>query len=251
MRNTRSSRSLIPFCVPLCCLFLIGFVTSAKARKEVPPVNVCGPSNPVANPDEMGGVMCQQAYALCIAARCVETSKHGLTGKEGDTFTIGGGFATLDEIRTYADCECLTIIGNNIGKAACDTAAPEGRARNGDQIISTYSFQQNNKRFRVLICDPDDFSTELLYADCYNQPCTIDPMDPDKAICDCPVFPAILPGDIDVPFITRGGDCRQAACLDIWSAAPLEIFPNTNDAMACGIGNPTPPKEFACKRGRR
>ncbi len=244
MRNTRSSRSVIPFCVPLCCLFLIGFVTSAKARKEVPPVNVCGPSNPVANPEIMGGVMCQQAYALCIAAPCVEKDDPQPTGKEGDTFTIGGGFATEDDITGQVECSCLTIIGNNIGKAACDTAAPEGRAQNGDQIISTYSFQQNNKRFRVLTCNPEDFSRPLFYADCYNQPCTIDE-DSETATCTCPVFLALR------AFITRGGECQQDACTDIFSAAPADIFPDTNNAMACGIGNPTPPQEFACKRGRR
>jgi len=140
MRNTRSSRSVIPFCVPLCCLFLIGFVTSAKAQ------TFCGPANPVANPNIMGGVMCAQAYALCISAPCDETPLHKPTGKEGETFTIGGGVdapgggvATLGDIIHYADCSCDVIVGNSIGQAVCNK-----RAQHGDRIISTYSFQQNN-----------------------------------------------------------------------------------------------------------
>ncbi len=241
MRNTRSSRSVIPFCVPLCCLFLIGFVTSAKAQ-IVPSPSVCSPLNPVANPNIMGGVMCAQIYALCIAAECKEPDvPNKPTGKEGDTFTIGGGFADFDNIITHVNCECLTIIGNNIGQARC-----KKRAQKKDRIISTYSFQQNNDQFRVLTCDPADFplsSLPLRYADCYNQPCKINPIDPTLATCNCPVFPAL-----GKPFITRGGLCEQEACLapNIFSAAPLGLFPDTNAAMACGIGLPAPPDEFAC-----
>ncbi len=214
-------------------------MTSAKAQ------TFCGPANPVANPNIMGGVMCQQAYALCIAAPCILTSKHKPTGKEGETFTIGGGVdapgggvATLGDIIHYADCSCDVIVGNSIGQAVCNK-----RAQHGDRIISTYSFQQNpdpltapqNDLFRVLTCPAG-----LQYADCYNQPCKIDPMDPNFATCDCPVFTA------KDTYITRGGECKSIACNEIFSAAPSLIFPLTNDAMACGIGLPAPPPEFAC-----
>lgn len=72
--------------------------------------------------------------------------------------------------------------------------------------MSTYS-NFFNKTSLTLTCP----SQETVWAWCYGAPCSIDPKDPSKAICTCPVQTG--------PAKTLGGACRGDACTSIWSAA--------------------------------
>ena len=196
-------------CTILGFVLMIGLATPAIAEllggfsyQEPPPVNACAPSNPLANPEKAGGVMCQQAYALCISAAC-EPTENIPNGRESDSFSIGAGEASEADIIGYALCSCDVVIGNSMGNAPCDE-----RAQNGEDITSTYSFQQNNRDFRLLTCDPKDFNQPLQWADCYNQPCKVDPQNTDKAICNCPVFPA------NRAFVTRGGIVNRKTAVN-------------------------------------
>jgi hypothetical protein len=201
----------------------------------------CGPENVFSDPaDGIGGNMCAQYYGLCIGAPCDGIGPSSPTGLEGDTMTIGGGLATAADIVEYALCKCPYINGNSNGKAPCDERAPVGI-----KSISTYSFQFNNTHNRFLTCTQNNHKEDLRFADCYNQPCELDPADPTQVICKCPVFPVReIPGQ---SYLTRGGDCRQEACDErIWSGVPPQILPLADDAVACGIGIPQPPDKFLC-----
>ncbi len=184
--------------------------------------------------------MCQQFYGLCIAAPCEGLGEVTLTGFESATSVIGSGEGTVGDIIEHALCKCPLVNGNSIGKAPC-----EDRKAVGTSSISTYSFQFNNSDNRVLTCDQDEFDAQLTFADCYNQPCELDPEDPTQVICRCPVFPAsVAPSHT---FVTRGGQCNKSRCTELWSAGTLDLFPSINAAMACGIGNPQPADEFKCE----
>jgi hypothetical protein len=200
----------------------------------------CGPDNIFSNPDDLGGVMCSQFYGLCIGAPCDGLGQVTPTGSEADGFVIGAGLAGQGDIVEHALCKCPYINGNSIGKASCADRTPQGT-----ESISTYSFQFNNLSNQFLVCDQDEIGGQLRFADCYNQPCETDPLDPTQVICKCPVFRAdAVP---DKTYMTRGGDCRTAACAEtIWSAVPPQLLPFVDAAMSCGIGIPEPPPKFIC-----
>jgi len=68
---------------------------------------------------------------------------------------------------------------------------------------------------------------EQTWASCLDAPCTVDPNDPTKAKCKCPVA-------TETPWLTFGGDCDQAECSNFWSAAPTvdEQFQQVLEAFA-------------------
>ena len=199
----------------------------------------CSLENQFSNPEVLGGNMCQQFYGLCIAAPCEGLGEVTLTGFENASSVIGSGEATIGDIVEHALCKCPLVNGNSIGKAPCEDRKPEGTSS-----ISTYSFQLNNSDNKLLTCDQEDFDAQLTFADCYNQPCELDPDDPTQVICRCPVFRAdVAPSHA---FVTRGGQCNKSRCTELWSGGSLDLFSSINAAMACGIGNPQPAAEFKC-----
>jgi len=231
-------------------LFLCLIVALAMACKsssgQMPPEQPfpCTQANIFSDPEVLGGNMCAQFYGLCIGAPCDGLGQVELTGFEGDTFSIGSGEASIGDIIEHALCKCPFINGNSIGKAPCDERLGPNIEPPEADGISTYSFQFNNNENRFLSCDQSDFNDPLRFADCYNQPCETDPDDPTMVICKCPVFPvSIVP---DNTFLTRGGDCNQSRCTELWSAALNVILPPVDQAMACGIGNPEPAARFDC-----
>jgi hypothetical protein len=63
-----------------------------------------------------------------------------------------------------------------------------------------------------------------VWAWCYGAPCVVDPNDPHKASCNCPLKQSAMS--------TLGGSCGAANCGGIWSAAlpPGDVFANQNFA---------------------
>lgn len=226
-------------CIPLFLVVLMGTGCNSSNSQEPVVQNQCSPENPFSNPEVLGGNMCQQFYGLCIAAPCEGLGEVSLTGFEDVSAVIGSGEGTVGDIIEHALCKCPLVNGNSIGKAPCEERKPEGSS-----VISTYSFQFNNADNKVLECNQDEFEEQLSFADCYNQPCEVDPEDPTQVICKCPVFPAeVAPSHT---FVTRGGQCNKSRCTELWSSGSLDLFSSINAAMACGIGNPQPAAEFKC-----
>jgi hypothetical protein len=224
-------------------LFAAVLAPAAVALASDDPGIQCGPTNIFSDPNTgIGGHMCAQYYGLCIGAPCEGTGQVSPTGLEGDTMTIGGGLATEADIVEHALCKCPYINGNSNGKAPCDERAPDGV-----KSVSTYSFQFNNTHNRLLSCTQSNHKEDLRFADCYNQPCELDPADPTQVICKCPVFGVrAIPGQT---YVTRGGDCQQEACEEkIWSGVPPQFLSFADDAVACGIGIPQPPDKFSCPK---
>lgn len=135
-------------------------------------------------------VFCEGAYALCIRARCVAAP-------------------TLDRLGTYAVnhvvCSCEVEKGWSMGPGQCADRAPV--VQNGQTfLISTYSNRFNGEN-RTLSCN----NANTLWAWCYGAPCMVDPLDPTKATCTCPVASG--------PMQTLGGGCKERSCDAIYSAA--------------------------------
>ena len=129
---------------------------------------------------------CDGTYALCIKAPCTPIA------------SANGAFDS-------ALCSCDVVKGWSMGPASCTARAPVQHGRY-TFLMSTYSnlFNATNK---TLSCS----SAETEWAWCYGAPCVVDPSDPKKASCTCPVKQSAAN--------TLGGDCRQGACDGLWSAA--------------------------------
>ena len=90
-------------------------------------------------------------------------------------------------------------------------------------MISTYSNMFNAMHGTLqntLRCTAKD----TLWAWCYGAPCVVDPNHPDKATCNCPVETGAMQ--------TLGGDCQQANCGKVYSAATIagDAFANKHFA---------------------
>jgi len=144
-------------------------------------------------------VFCKEKYALCIKAPCLPIVTRGQDGK----YTV-----------SQANCTCAVESGWSMGPGSCDDRKPvtrDGRT----YLVSTYSnlFNTTNK---TLTCDKPDTP----WAVCYGAPCTIDPKDPNKAVCTCPLSTGKMK--------TLGGDCRKTACTSLWSAATFAEYDFSN-----------------------
>ena len=125
-------------------------------------------------------VFCQGEYALCIRALC-----------------------TPDVASGYVKCACVVEHGWSMGPGSCESRK---RAAEQGTPISTYSNRFNNED-KTLTCA----KSETKWAWCYGARCTIDPNNPNAAICACPVKTG--------PMRTLGGQCERSSCNQVWSAA--------------------------------
>src|SRR5262249_24879721 len=164
-------------------------------------------------------VFCDGTYALCIRASC-------------------SAIPSLDRLGNYVVnhvlCSCEVVRGWSMGPGACSDRAPV--EQNGrTYLISTYSNADNDKH-QTLPCN--DASTT--WAWCYGAPCVVDPKDPKRAECNCPLQQSAMR--------TLGGRCRPDACSGLWSAAKpqADTFANLRFALfARQHGQPSPPAQ-AC-----
>ncbi len=130
-----------------------------------------------------GGTLCVETprFALCTSAPCqIDTSDS-----------------------SYAICRCDVESGANWGKTTCEERMPQGT-----QLRSEFSpIQAGPPRYRkALVCE-----NAPMWASCLDALCTVDPNDPTKATCRCPVATS-------TPWETLGGDCDPAECHQLWSA---------------------------------
>jgi hypothetical protein len=172
---------------------------------------------------EQHATFCDGTYALCIKAPCV-------------------GVPTMDRLGNYvmdhAACSCEVVSGWSMGPGACVDRAPV--TQNGHTyLISTYSNLFNGPADkptnRTLTCnDPN-----TVWAWCYGAPCAMDPHDPHKAVCNCPLEQSRMS--------TLGGGCDKGNCSRIWSAARPAADKFANSYFAKNSpGTATNPPAQAC-----
>jgi hypothetical protein len=165
----------------LCCLALSSL--AAVARAAAPPPHG-------GEPPSFGGnaVFCPGRYALCIKAFCPTPKGLPAAGSK-------------------IDCICDIVNGWSMGPDTC-----KDRAEN---LVSTYSNLYNVSE-KTLFCETES----TIWAWCYGAPCKVDPNNPQKAICSCPVEQGKA--------MTLGGSCQPSACSQVWSAATPkgDVFAN-------------------------
>jgi cytochrome oxidase Cu insertion factor (SCO1/SenC/PrrC family) len=147
-----------------------------------------------------GTYICQQRYALCTNAAC-RPSPH-------DPNTV--------------ICDCVVKGGYSVGLLPCSHRAPHGTA-----LHSTFSTELVTSSSRAMTCPAD-----VAWANCVDSPCRLDPSNPDKATCLCPV---VKKG----PSFTFGGDCNTKTCgKTIWSGAHTTLGGSAVAAAMKRLGQP-------------
>lgn len=160
--------------------------------------------------------VCNQTYALCIAASC------------DDSGSCGACSAT-DGSCGY----CYVFEGPSCSyRLPCSAVAPSGNT-----VYSTYSETlAQNFGFPAMTCPT---SPSAKSADCMDQPCTLTgstvtltdnsgkKFQVPTAICQCKLEPA--------GGATLGGQCQSGNCSAIWSTANPALFHAT-----CPASSPAP-----------
>lgn len=144
------------------------------------------------NFDGKPAVFCEGLYALCIKAACAP---------------IVDDHANI----TAFSCSCDNKEGWSMGPGSCDSRVPIGK--NGNTfIMSTYS-NFYNKDHLTMTCNVNTARPKP-WAWCYGAPCMVDPVDPSKSTCTCPLGK-------ENPMQTLGGRCGSTGggCDGFWSAA--------------------------------
>ncbi|KTD61442.1 hypothetical protein [Legionella spiritensis] len=128
-------------------------------------------------------IVCQQKYALCTSAACIPDPRHP----------------------DYAICACVVKNGYSVGYKTCEQRTPKEVQYEARRLVSTFSFAQFHAK-KNMACRKG-----IPWTDCVDAPCTVNPMDPKKAICSCKIFNT-------QSFFTFGGDCDTKKCQEgFWS----------------------------------
>ena len=137
-----------------------------------------------------GPYVCKSVYALCSAAKCIpDPSNPG-----------------------HAICFCKTFKGPNVSPIPCDRAGKKTGKRGVVNLVSTFSIENSRQGKMSMICPKG-----TPWTNCFGAPCTVDPTDPSKAICICPIV------DSKVRWLTFGGDCDTDNCeTGYWSGADVD-----------------------------
>lgn len=166
-----------------------------------------------------GFTVCDGSYALCAAAPC-----RPIPAVEG------GGFDPQESL-----CECVVEKGPNIGSGSCSSRSAgveEGL------LISTYSFALAESD-STMTCPQGD------YTNCFGAPCVVDPKDPSKASCRCPIV-----SNDGRPFVTQGGGCDLSTCAStLWSGATPDVDVFVNATLASDLGLDRTPVEHCPVQG--
>lgn len=132
--------------------------------------------------------LCKHQYALCTSARCIP--------QPGDP--------------TKAVCFCDVEEGASMSTVGCERLKPSTDANGVHTVYSTFSFQQFYQGKRSMAC-PEGTP----WSWCLNKRCTIDPENPQKAICTCDVVRT-------EKWLTLGGNCDTSTCATgYWSGATI------------------------------
>lgn len=144
--------------------------------------------------------VCNQKYALCIAASC-----DAQTGRCGECDATDGSCGY-----------CYVFEGESCSYGLpCDQVAPSG-----DTVYSTYSeVLAIEYGFRVLTCPAPEMSADCMDGECTLTGRTVTLTDQDgnerevpTAICQCRITPK-------GPDRTLGGQCDVKNCSAVWSTA--------------------------------
>ena len=142
--------------------------------------------------------LCNQEFALCTSAPCIP--------QPGNP--------------DLAICTCDVEMGPNLATVACDTVRPSTDADGVRTIYSQFMLTQFEQGLKAMTCP-----SGTPWAQCLNKICTVDPANPQKAICACEV---VRTGE----WQTAGGDCETATCeTGYWSGALLADAKNNGQFM--------------------
>lgn len=132
--------------------------------------------------------LCNQQFALCTSAPCVPQP--------------GNPDVSI--------CVCDVQEGPNLATVECDTVKPSTDANGVRTVYSQFALTQFEGGKKALKCE-----SGTPWSQCLNKICTVDPANPDKAICACDV---VRTG----AWQTAGGNCDAATCKNAyWSGALL------------------------------
>lgn|GEM_PF-1178834 len=128
-----------------------------------------------------GAWLCDQRYALCTSAACQPSPTDP----------------------SVSICHCFVQDGYSMAYGTCESRKPSGK-----RMSSSFSTQKLTSKSAIMTCP-----ASVPWANCLDAPCEVDPKDPSRAICQCPVVET-------GPSVIFGGDCDTAACTSaIWSGA--------------------------------
>jgi hypothetical protein len=144
--------------------------------------------------------ICRQRYALCTNAPC-RASAHD---------------------PNVVICDCVVEGGYSVGLTPCPRRAPHGSV-----IYSTFSTSLATSSKGAMSCPAD-----IPWANCVDAICELDPNDPNKATCQCPL---VKRG----PSFTLGGDCNTGTCgKTVWSGAHQNLGGSQVAAEMKRLGQP-------------
>ena len=159
-------------------------------------------------------VICSGTYALCTSAPCIPDP--------------------LNDGNTICDCEVTT--GQNFAFDSCEARLPITADDGSTRVISTYGLVQAPMK-PVMTCP-----VGTNWSDCLGVPCTVDPRNPERAICSCNL---VTPDDIAEDYVTYGGACNQLSCdTAFWSAATVDSFAEGTQDLFLAMKLKTSPVTF-------
>lgn len=155
-------------------------------------------------------IVCDQQYAICSSSQCIPDPSHP----------------------NEVICFCEVLNGKSFGQTACDKRAPYIDENGVGHVISTYSFHDSDSK-KFMTCPSGS-----PWANCLDQPCTIDPLDPSKAICTCKIVRTGV-------FQTLGGNCDQSTCdKGYWSGATPNANKMAGEILMKALGLRESPQRF-------
>lgn len=157
------------------------------------------------------GVTCEGRYVLCTSAPCIPDPQNP---------------------NSKAICDCEVNEGKSFGLKSCSERTPSTNEDGVMTLISTYSFAQVPTK-PVMICP-----SGKPWTDCLDKPCTVDPLDPLKAICTYDIKRTSR-------FVTYGADCNSITCnTGFWSGATVEDYVNASKVLAKAFGMEKVPTNY-------
>ena len=135
-------------------------------------------------------IMCNQEYALCTSAKCIPDPRSP---------------------EKNALCNCQVFTGKSLGMTSCDKRKVKKINSGVKSLTSTFSYVQVPPK-QMMQCP-----NGAVWTNCLDQPCIVDPTNPQQAICSCLI---VTSGES----VTYGGGCNTSTCHKaFWSAAAPTI----------------------------
>ncbi len=148
-------------------------------------------------------IVCTGEYALCASASCQPIPRYEVDALREGLFQVES---------TKALCQCENRNGVNVAQVPC-----QFRGDGAEQMrVSTYSWADAapapGPNHQLMHC-----AGTSKFTNCLNAPCQVDPLDPSKSVCTCPMTST---GDANESWVTFGASCNALACATtLWSGA--------------------------------